>query len=497
MKKFEEILPTLTAPIQGEVLMMYLTASTESISAALFVKREEEQVPIYFVSRVLQGYMQQGGYEGLMLIDPEGKEYTYALRFGFETTNNEAEYEVLLASYTIEHIRRNQNKKVDALSKLASMTFEHLTKEVLVEVLPKRSIEEKEILQVETKERESWMTHIHEYLVSGLLPKDPKESRKIRVKAPQYKLIRGNMYRRSFYTPWLRCVASPQTDDIVKEVHKDLCKGLKVTQSFSPITEHMKIMNHIEKQLARSQQGWVDDLAQVLWVHRTIPRNSQKETPFSLTYGSEAIIPISENDVAKDDRGRIKKVDKRRGSKEIASIEEAYYRSKLCRHHNKKSSHSIYKIGDFVLLSQNNTGSTQGFTTEASAGGDIGLETGTEDGAKGSLDANKEIKNDHTLVHELEKQEEKLPIELQLKNNFREALETTSKDLENTILDLNPTLHDLQKVSVDQKKKHYKTTHALKIVDEEFKKAKSEATTENRKLAKVYGAWLSPWLVTR
>ncbi|GJV51580.1 reverse transcriptase domain-containing protein [Tanacetum coccineum] len=320
------------------------------------------------------------------------------------------------------------------------------------------------------------MTPIHEYLVSGLLPEDPTESRKIRVKAPQYKLIRGNLYRRSFHTLWLRCVASPQTDDIVKEVHKGSCgfnaeprsmlvritkqgyywpsmhrdaakrfqilgnsrrtlhkmggrktsdrykrkasrkirmrihlyKGLKVTQSFSPITEHMEIMNHIEKQLARSQQGWVDDLAQVLWVHRTLLRNSQKETPFSLTYGSKAIIPISENDVAKDDRGRIKEVDKRRGSKEIALIKEAYYRSKLRRHHNKRSSHSIYKIGDFVLLSQNNTGSTQVWqgphmvnevqgkglykiadasdhsltqTTKSTSLGDIRLETRTEDGA--------------------------------------------------------------------------------------------------------------------
>ncbi|GJZ11895.1 reverse transcriptase domain-containing protein [Tanacetum coccineum] len=67
------------------------------------------------------------------------------------------------------------------------------------------------------------MTPIHEYLVSGLLPEDPKESRKIRVKAPQYKLIRGNLYRRSFYTLGLRCVASPQTNDIVKEVHKGSC----------------------------------------------------------------------------------------------------------------------------------------------------------------------------------------------------------------------------------------------------------------------------------
>ncbi|GKB83687.1 reverse transcriptase domain-containing protein [Tanacetum coccineum] len=126
-------------------------------------------------------------------------------------------------SYTIEHIQRNQNKKADALSKVALMIFEHLTKEVLVEVLPKRSIEGKEILQVETKEGESWMTPIHEYLVSGLLPEDPKESRKIRVKAPQYKMIRGNLYQRSFYTLWLRCVASPQTNDILKEVHEGSC----------------------------------------------------------------------------------------------------------------------------------------------------------------------------------------------------------------------------------------------------------------------------------
>nr|GEU94541.1 reverse transcriptase domain-containing protein [Tanacetum cinerariifolium] len=159
----------------------------------------------------------------------------------------------------------------------------------------------KEILQVETKEGESWMTLIHKYLVSGLLPEDPKESRKIRVKAPQYKLIRGNMYRRSFYTPRLHCVASPETDDNVKEVHEGSC-GFNA----EPRSMVVRITN--------------------------------------LTYGSEAIILIPENDVAKDDRGRIKEVDKRRGNKEIASIEEAYYQSKLRRHHSEKSSHSIYKI---------------------------------------------------------------------------------------------------------------------------------------------------------
>ncbi|GKC48398.1 hypothetical protein Tco_1066120 [Tanacetum coccineum] len=43
MKKFVETLPTLTGPIHGEVLMMYLAASTESINDALFMRREKGQ----------------------------------------------------------------------------------------------------------------------------------------------------------------------------------------------------------------------------------------------------------------------------------------------------------------------------------------------------------------------------------------------------------------------------------------------------------------------
>ncbi|GJV19690.1 reverse transcriptase domain-containing protein [Tanacetum coccineum] len=219
-----------------------------------------------------------GSGAGLMLIDSKGREYTYALRFEFETTKNEAEYEALLAGLriaqemeiafeecTVEHVRRNQNKKADALSNLASMTFEHLTKEVLVEVLTKR-----------------------------------------------------------FGVP--RIISSKEEKLFKEGMFADLCKGLKVTQSFSPVIEHMEIMHRIERQITQSQQGWVDNLAKTLWIHRTLPRNSQKETPFSLTYGSEAMIPIIKTT---DDRGRVQKETKGKESKEVASIENAYYQNKL------------------------------------------------------------------------------------------------------------------------------------------------------------------------
>ncbi|GJZ49179.1 reverse transcriptase domain-containing protein [Tanacetum coccineum] len=87
-------------------------------------------------------------------------------------------------TYSMEHLRRNQNKKANTLSKLASMTFEHLTKEVLVEVLAKRSINNKEVSTIAVEAEESWTTPIYEYLISGLLPEDPTEARKFRIRAP-------------------------------------------------------------------------------------------------------------------------------------------------------------------------------------------------------------------------------------------------------------------------------------------------------------------------
>nr|GEU48611.1 reverse transcriptase domain-containing protein [Tanacetum cinerariifolium] len=191
-----------------------------------------------------------GAGVGLILIDPACKEYTYALRFEFETTNNKAEYEALLARLRIaqemeitkvaifldSQLVVNQIKGTYAAKQLSIKSylqkvkttlkgFEGYTVEhVLVKILAKRSIEEKEVLKVEIEEKRSWMIPIQEYLLSGLLPKDENEARKIKIQVPQYKLIRGNLYKRSFFTPWLRCIAPPQTDKIIKEIHEGSCE---------------------------------------------------------------------------------------------------------------------------------------------------------------------------------------------------------------------------------------------------------------------------------
>ncbi|GJT26465.1 reverse transcriptase domain-containing protein [Tanacetum coccineum] len=148
-----------------------------------------------------------GSGAGLILTSSEGMEFTYALRFGFEATNNEAEYEALIAGlriaeqigikslqanvdsqlvanqvnetyitkeadmirymekvktltngfrmFTFKHIPRRKNKKADALSKIASTSFTHLSKQVLVEELKEKSINEAEILVIVEEEGET------------------------------------------------------------------------------------------------------------------------------------------------------------------------------------------------------------------------------------------------------------------------------------------------------------------------------------------------------
>ncbi|GKA42235.1 reverse transcriptase domain-containing protein [Tanacetum coccineum] len=157
----------------------------------------------------------------LILTNPEGAEFTYALRFRLEATNIKAKYEALIAGlriaeemgvknlqenvdsrlvanqvngtyiekeadmiqylekvrtltngfrmFSIKQVLRSKNKKADALSKITSTSFAHLSKQVLVKELKDKSINELEVLAVVEEEGNTWMTLIYEYLTEETL----------------------------------------------------------------------------------------------------------------------------------------------------------------------------------------------------------------------------------------------------------------------------------------------------------------------------------------
>ena len=69
----------------------------------------------------------------------------------------------------------------------------------------------------------SWMDPIWDYLIEGLLPNDPKEASKLRTRSARFTINLGSFYKRSFFTPILKCITGKDADYVLREVHKGVC----------------------------------------------------------------------------------------------------------------------------------------------------------------------------------------------------------------------------------------------------------------------------------
>ncbi|XP_027069631.1 uncharacterized protein [Coffea arabica] len=327
-----------------------------------------------------------GSGAGLLLEGPQGEVCSYALRFDFLATNNEAEYEALIAglqlarrlgaqriyvrsdsqlvvcqvhgeyeakdetmqrylskvhqliayfeSFEIQRIPRSQNRRADALSGLASTSFSDLNKTILVEVLSELGYMEEVACPVNTGE--TWMSPFILFLGQGVLPENRAEARKIQRKSARYALRDGELYKRSYLGPWLRYVTPKAGRQVLREIHERLCGA------------------HVgHRMLARKTL-----LLGVLWSYRTTPRSSTQETPFSLTYGTEAVIPAElltpsprltayVAEVNGEERQLdLDHIDEKR---DLASARTASYKNTLTHYYNARVKYRRFLPGDLVL----------------------------------------------------------------------------------------------------------------------------------------------------
>ena len=86
------------------------------------------------------------------------------------------------------------------------------------------------------------------------------------------------------------------------KVFRRYCCGLGITNRYSTPTYpqgneqaetvNKVIVNGLKKRLDDVKGRWVEELPHVLWTYRTTPCQSTGETPFSMTYGAEAVTPL-------------------------------------------------------------------------------------------------------------------------------------------------------------------------------------------------------------
>lgn len=102
----------------------------------------------------------------------------------------------------------------------------------------------------------------------------------------------------------------------------------------------------------------MDELPHVLWTYRTTPRRSTVETPFSMTYSIEAVIPLevifstirtSQFNINENARLLSTGLDLVEERKEVATVQMAHYQQKLKQGYNRGIKTRVFVPRDLVL----------------------------------------------------------------------------------------------------------------------------------------------------
>nr|GEV76593.1 reverse transcriptase domain-containing protein [Tanacetum cinerariifolium] len=107
-------------------------------------------------------------------------------------------------------------------------------------------------------------------------------------------------------------------------------------------------------------KNWIEELLHVLWAHRTMIKSNHGDRPFSLTYGTEAVIPAEIGmptyrtaavDVIHNDEELQLNLDLLEERRERAAIHEAKAKLKMTKYYNARVRGVTFRPGDFVYRS--------------------------------------------------------------------------------------------------------------------------------------------------
>nr|XP_009386285.1 PREDICTED: uncharacterized protein LOC103973446 [Musa acuminata subsp. malaccensis] len=213
----------------------------------------------------------KGAGAGLVLVTPDGRSIERSFRFGFRATNNEAEYEALLAGlqlalemqvtnirvitdsqlvarqldggyeardptmakylarvkslaakfahFELSNVPRSENQRADTLAKLASGPAPWARPET--EELPRRAIEV--VATVAHGTSATWVQEMLRFKRDGTLPDDATTARRLRRTQAWYTEEGGRLYKRSFSRPLLHCLEPSEAWTVLSDMHEGAC----------------------------------------------------------------------------------------------------------------------------------------------------------------------------------------------------------------------------------------------------------------------------------
>ncbi|XP_014500457.1 uncharacterized protein LOC106761415 [Vigna radiata var. radiata] len=354
----------------------------------------------------------KGGGAGIVLEGSDGLLVEQAVSFNFQLSNNQAEYEALISGLLlakeleVDHLecRMDCQLVVGQLNGTFQVKDDHLLHYYhkvsdLIKLFTNFSVTHIPRAQTSWADLLSKLTHSREKsqlssVIKTILHKPLLEAYTTNVVAPRTdwrqdiiqlmvqqeqggRVSITDLYWRGYTTPLLKCLSDEEAKYVMQELHHGVCgshSGKRMLRAkilragfYWPSMEqdcaafaeavNKAIISELKKRLGRAKGLWVEELPEVLWAYRCTPHGSTGETPFNLTYGTDAMLPVEVGEPTirremqdmnlNEDQLRVN-LDTLPERREAAMIRNAAQKRLLVRRYNTKVKPRNFTAGDLV-----------------------------------------------------------------------------------------------------------------------------------------------------
>ncbi|KAK3035506.1 hypothetical protein RJ639_033965 [Escallonia herrerae] len=146
------------------------------------------------------------------------------------------------------------------------------------------------------------------------------------------------------------------------------CANLTIEQHFNSVAHpqtngqtevtNCTLLQGIKKKLDGAKGLWVDKLSKILWAYNMTTRTPTGKTPFNLSFGTEALIPVevrlpslrlTTHDPVQNEEALQANLDLLDEHREQAAMCLASYQHQVSRFYDQRVRHRTFRVGDLVI----------------------------------------------------------------------------------------------------------------------------------------------------
>ncbi|XP_042441455.1 uncharacterized protein LOC122026808 [Zingiber officinale] len=301
----------------------------------------------------------------VLMLSPQEERMHLSVRLDYRATNNEAEYESLIAGLqAARHVGANRvilysDSQLPAQQLSGAFEINNARLRLYAEAFDKLKTNFGEVVVQKVPRAENQAADELAKLASSISS--------VVIQQPIEQMVKKFIWQHiicRFGIP--RCLVSDNERQFIGQELREWCEGYGIQKHFTSVAypqsngqvevANREILRILRVRLDHIGGSWVDELPGVLWAIHKTPKEGAGVTPFHLVYGGEAVVPVEvsvESDRIQSYDGdnverRLLELDLIDAVRAKAVVRLTAYRQRMKQNYNRRVIPRAFHVGDLV-----------------------------------------------------------------------------------------------------------------------------------------------------